>query len=194
MPSEREYPMVQGIRVDIQALRALGHRCAPETCQWSNSCCRTYEVLVEKKEMAPIVGSLEAAAKYAPHLREDDSFIDPFDETEGGNCLATDEEGGCVFAYQKPGGGVWCSLHSAAEDMGVAHNAVKPMPCVLWPLFLHEVEPPLLTVQNEATQFPCNSLRTTAKAPLDEGVAGLIEAVFGREFLDGVIELIAASR
>ena len=88
----------------------------------------------------------------------------------------------CVFAYKGPQGGLWCSLHSAALAHGLAPETVKPLTCALWPLALSDDEdPPVLTLQPEATRFPCNVARVGEG--LDNGVAEIIERCFGVRFL-----------
>jgi len=185
------YPMVRGVRIDVQALRVLAHVCDPLNCRHRKSCCETYEVLVDNDEISTIVGTMPDAAEYAKTLREDDEFIDPFDETDNQQtCLNTDEDGLCVFAYRDRAGSTWCSLHSAALELGLPPAKVKPKACALWPLFLHETEPPLLTVQNDATTFACNSLRQDRADSLHPGVADIIRAVFDQEFLEEVEALL----
>lgn len=147
------------------------------------SCCKTYEVPVDRREQAAIVGAMPYAARYA-RLYEDGELIDPFDESSDGHpCLNTHEDGMCVFAWRRRDGAVLCSLHSAALDLGLPPAAVKPKACVLWPLLLQETDPPLLTVQDGVAQFRCNALRRRFDQPLDPGVAGIVRAVFGPEFL-----------
>lgn len=187
MSSYDDYPMIRGVRVDIHSLRVLAHFCDPTKCVHERACCNSYEVYVERDEMKRATDAFDVATKY---LSESADAIDPFDETEGGHCLNTDENGLCVFAYRGEEGGVRCSLHSAALDMGLPPAEVKPKACTLWPLFLQETDPPLLTVQNDAVSFPCNSMRHSARGALDSGVAGIVEAVFGKAFLDELNSLM----
>ncbi len=185
------YPLVRGVRVDIGALRVLAHHCEPTNCSVRRNCCKTYEVLVDAREVSAIVGALPDAAKYAPGLYEDGIPIDPVEDTEHRQtCLATDEDGLCVFAYRDRAGATLCSLHSAAIDLGLPPIKVKPKACVLWPLFLVETDPPLLTVQSDATEFACNKARRSVGDKLDAGVADIIRAVFGDAFLEEVEALV----
>ena len=184
MKDLRQYPLVRGVRIDINALRVLAHRCVPTNCSVSRNCCKTYEVLVDAREVSAIVGAMPDAARYAPGLYEDGIPIEPVEDAEHRQtCLATDEDGLCVFAYRNRAGATLCSLHSAALDLGLPPIKVKPKACVLWPLFLVETNPPLLTVQSDATEFACNKLRARAGAKLDQGVGDIIRAVFGEVFL-----------
>lgn len=186
-PPGKRFAEVQGIRVDIDALRALAHQCRPERCDHAASCCSTYEVQVDRREMGTIIGAMPDAARHARGLMESGGPIDPFEDTEGGQCLATDEDGLCVFSFRNAQGHPLCSLHAAALDHGLHPYRVKPLACAIWPLFFVEDDPPLLTVQDGATKFPCNTTRRSAKTPLHAGVAQIIRDVWGEEFLGGVV-------
>lgn len=180
--------VIQGIRVDLDALRALRHECVPAQCIGrERGCCETYEVFVDRSEIGTIVGSLPDAAKYARHLRQHAEFIDPIEETDGGDCLATHPDGRCVFAYRNGDGATLCSLHSAGVDMGLEPFQVKPKACALWPLYLVEGKRPLLTVQDDALNFPCNHRRRADAAGLDSGVAHIVRTVFGEAFLEKLL-------
>lgn len=185
------YPRVQGIQVDVEALRSLAHDCDPAKCRVSENCCKRYEVLVDDDQIPTIVGSMPNAAVYASDLIDHGDLIDPFDETDDGHCLNTHEDGLCVFAYRTPRGVTLCSLHSAATDLGLPPAGIKPTSCSLWPLFLCEPTPPILTVQDDAYAFPCNSPRTGAPKALDPGVADIARAMFGQIFLAQVEQLLA---
>jgi len=178
MTTEDLYPIVNGMRIDVEALRRIAHRCVPEKCATrERGCCSTYEVTVGKREIGTIVGSIALAAKYAPELGPD---LEAFEDTEGGTCLATDEDGRCVFAYKNSTRTTYCSLHSVALDHDLPPAEVKPRSCALWPLALVEDDPPLLTIQEDAQEFPCNRRRNGSG--LNKGVAETIEEVFGAEF------------
>ena len=173
------YPIVDGMRIDVAALRTLAHRCVPEKCATRDrGCCATYEVTVDRREIGTIVGTQNLAAAYAPQLRHD---LETIEDTDDGACLATDEDGRCVFAYHDASATTLCSLHSVALDLGLPPAHVKPRPCALWPLALVEDTPPLLTVQEDAQSFPCN--RRSSAPGLNQGVAETIEEVFGQAFL-----------
>ncbi len=183
---------IQGVIVDLAALRALRHRCQPMKCIGrERGCCETYEVYVDPREMGTIVGSMPDAAKFARGLRQAGEFVDPFEDTDGGSCLTTDPHGRCVFAYRDAKGATLCSLHSAALQHGLPPAKVKPKACALWPLYLVEGKRPLLTVQEDALGFPCNHKRAAAARGLDPGVAEIVRDVFGEKFLDELNERIA---
>ncbi len=184
MPDRPDHVPIENMRIDIEALRALAHRCEPLKCaERERGCCATYEVVVAHREQAAIVGALAEASRFAPALKTSGEYLDPFEETEGGSCLNTDEDGLCVFAYEDAHGATLCSLHSAAQNLGLSPTHVKPKACALWPLALVEGDPPLLTVQEDALAFPCNRRRRNSAAGLNGGITEIIEETFGREFL-----------
>jgi hypothetical protein len=174
------------MRVDVEALLRLSHACAPSRCRVAATCCNSYEVLVDRKEQRRILGHLNDAARYAIELEEPGGFVDPFEPTEGGTCLATDEDGQCVLAYRNEKKHLLCSLHSAALGHGLHGFAIKPMACAIWPLYYVEGETPLLTVQEGVTEFPCNRFRRRDAKRLDRGIADILRQVWGSSFLDGV--------
>jgi len=186
--------LIEGIRVDLDALAAIAHACIPERCRNRRSCCACYEVCVGKGEMSRIVGCLPQAVAYAPGLRDGNSYADPFEDADGGRqmALATDEDGACVFTYKGPRGETLCALHSAALDLGIKPFHVKPQSCWLWPLALTESKPVVLGVQQDAFSFPCNRRRSRASRRLHRGIAEIVGAVFGEEFLGRVNERLAA--
>lgn len=185
------YPKIQSTRVDIEALHALSHNCVPEKCIGRDrGCCSTYEVYVDPVEMGAIVGAMPDAALRAPGLKEKGAFIGPFEDTDGGSCLATDEDGLCVFSYKDKQGATLCSLHSAALEMGLPPVRVKPTACALWPLYIVEGDEPLLTVQPGVLDFPCNRRRRTGAGGLNPGIAEIVAMVFGDSFLQEVEALL----
>lgn len=187
----RRYRTVCGIRVDLKALGSLSHQCRPARCRFAAKCCNSYEVFVDPKERRRITGYLNDAAIYAPGLYEDGGFTEPFEDTEGGKCLATNENGMCIFAFRNSKNHLLCSLHAAAQDHGLHGYAVKPMACAIWPLYYLESDPPLLTVQEGVTKFPCNSRRKGEGKELDLGVAGIIRDFWGSELLAGIERALA---
>lgn len=180
------YALIHGVRVDTQALVSLAHRCDPSRCRMATSCCSSYEVLVDRKEQLRIRGHMNDAALYAIDLAEDEGFADPFEPTEGGTCLATNEDGLCVFAYRNSKRHLLCSLHSAAFDHGLPGTSIKPMACAIWPLYYIESDPPVITVQEGVAAFPCNEIRAGRRRNLDPGVAAIIQDVWGPAFLTAV--------
>jgi len=192
MPDRPGYIFIENMRIDVEALQALTHLCDPMKCIGrARGCCETYEVVVGRREQGTIVGTLDEASRFAIGLKEDGDFLEPFEETEGGTCLNTDEDGRCVFAYDDSLGATMCSLHSAALDLGLPPAEVKPRACALWPLALVEGDPPLLTVQGGMLDFPCNRVRDEGGGALDPGVASIVEAMFGHSVLTEITAALA---
>lgn len=192
MPDHPDHISIENMHIDVEALRALAHRCEPLKCiERERGCCATYEVVVGRREQGTIVGALPEAARFAPALKTGGEYLDPFEETEGGSCLNTGEDGLCVFAYEEARGATLCALHSAALELGLSPTRVKPQACALWPLALVEGDPPLLTVQEDALAFPCNRRRRSGAAGLNGGIAEIVEAVFGREVVTEINSQLA---
>jgi hypothetical protein len=178
-PHVAPHPLVMGIQVDLDALARLRHACDPLLCRHTRCCCKSYEVVVDPSEIRTIVGVVPQAARYARRLKDGRDYDDPFEQSDGTACIAAAEDGRCVFAFNTKSG-LRCALHAAALDLELSPMAVKPKACALWPLFFDECDPPLLTVQNDALLFPCNTPRRSAG--LHKGVAAILDAVFGAEF------------
>lgn len=180
---------IDGIRVDLKALRALRHECVPRQCVGrARGCCETYEVIVDPRETGAVVGMMPEAARYARHLKTRGELHDPFDETDGGDCLATHRDGRCVFAYRNREGATLCSLHSAALELGLPPAKAKPKACTLWPLYLVEGRNACLTVQEGALDFPCNHKRRANARGLDPGVADIVRSILGEKFLEKLLK------
>ncbi|HPK03792.1 MAG TPA: hypothetical protein PLS90_15195, partial [Candidatus Sumerlaeota bacterium] len=144
-----------------------------------------------RAELERITGMMPHACRYAPHLRRGGRLANPFDDDGPRNwLLETDEDGRCLFAYTNADGETRCSIHSAALDLGLEPYHVKPRACALWPLALSEDRPPVLSIQNDCFDFPCNTRRRGRARTLDPGIAELIERNFGKPFLDKLHRLI----
>lgn len=180
---EKPAPLIiHGVQVDLPALQRLAHRCDPALCRHTGNCCTKYEVLLDAHEIPVIVGVAPHAAHHAKDLVQQGEFVDFFDDTPDGPCLSTHEDGTCVFAYRRVKR-LLCSLHTAALDLDLPPAEIKPRSCSLWPLGLSEDIPPILTVQRDILEFPCNRIRKPPPRRLDPGVAGIIQALFGAPFL-----------
>ncbi|MBU2548377.1 MAG: hypothetical protein KKB20_08215 [Proteobacteria bacterium] len=185
---------INGLRVDLPALLSIAHDCRPEACGGA-SCCADYEAEVDEKELAVIVGWLPAAARYARNLVTEKGLDNVFDE-QGRGLYAIDrtEAGFCVFAYRAPKDGMVCSLHSAALELGRPPHRVKPSCCFLWPLALYSSRPRLLGIHPEVFEYPCNRRRRPGARGLDPGVAAIVGAFFGPDFLERLEEKAAGAR
>ena len=177
------YPLIQGIKVDLINLLSIRHDCQPVNCKQRRSCCQSYEILVDKDQWNPIVGAMTGAQSFAPHLKQEGEYIDPFEETDGGTCLQADEDGLCVFAFKGKENETLCSLHAAALQWEIEPIKVKPRSCTLWPLALVDSTPRFLTVQDDAMEFLCNTTMDKHNRFLDSEVESIIATVFGNEFL-----------
>ncbi|MGI6459497.1 MAG: hypothetical protein ACOX5J_05280 [Candidatus Hydrogenedentales bacterium] len=188
---EEDFPVIGGYRLDLKALMGITHHCDPMQCDNGLTCCTYYDVELSPLEARRAVDWLPEAAKFARRLLEDDGFIDPVERMPGVRpSLAVDAAERCVFSYKAPNGGRWCSLHSAALAHGLAPEAVKPLSCALWPLAIcDEDDPPILTIQPEATRFVCNSERSGGG--LDAGIAEIIERCLGARFLRDIENCLA---
>ena len=188
-------PEINGIRVDFDALFSIRHGCRPELCGAEGSCCARYEICVEPEEVERVVGFMPGAARYAPGLLSGGRYMNVFDETEDGLvALDRDEDGLCVFAYRSPAGPVLCALHTSALELGIpAHNA-KPRCCVLWPLALGDGKVPLLSVDEDAFAFPCNTLDPSPGRPLDPAIGLIVRDLFGPAFLEKLLAFGPAAK
>ena len=184
---DEHFPLVGGYRVDLEALKSISHHCDPKKCGNGLSCCACYDVELSAIEARRVVDWLPEAAKFAPHLRDEDGYIDPVERMPRTTpTLAVDAAERCIFAYKGEEGALWCSLHSAALAHGFAPETVKPLTCALWPLaFSDEDDPPVLTVQPDVLRFPCNVAR------VGDG-SDIIKRCFGIHFLHDVEDCLVA--
>lgn len=187
-PTHKDKPIrIDGVKVDGYRLERIAHRHEAGRCTASTCCCRCYEVEVSEEEIVRVIGLMEEAAWWAPHLKAGGELINPFEEDDesAGYVLESGADGRCVFAYESGAGAMLCSLHSAALELGVDPYGLKPRSCVLWPLALSEERTPTLTVQAGAFEFPCNRRRRPRPdGRLDVGIEHIIESVFGAVFLE----------
>lgn len=173
---------IAGVRVDLDALRAIAHHCDPKLCEESGSCCACYEVAVTEEEVSRAIGLLPHARRYARRLADD-----LWEETDDGLALATDASGRCVFAFRR-NGATLCALHTASAKLGLDPYRMKPWSCSLWPLAVSETRPPILGIQEGAFGFPCNRRRGPNEPGLDPGIADTLRACYGDAFLQAVLE------
>ena len=180
----RDLPVIQGVIVEIDALRSISHRCDPRLCRGSPCCGSGYEVCVEEEELPAIVGAMPLAARFAARLRAEEGLDNVFDELWPGlYSIDTDDDGLCLFASSGEGGRVLCSLHCAALSEGIEVRRLKPRSCRLWPLAMTGSVPRYLGIDPGAFDFPCNSRRPAGQPGLDDGIAEIVRDVLGEEFL-----------
>jgi hypothetical protein len=177
--------VIEGITVDTAALFSISHNCAPGVCSRDVCCCSRYEICIDNKELARIVGYIPEASKFAYELRCDAGFENIFEETDD-NLYLIDSDGNdlCVFAYPDPQSNVLCSLHTVALEMDLSPGEVKPRSCIIWPLAVSESSPVTLSIADDAFGFPCNKKKDAGL--LDPGIACIIKDVYGEAFLKEV--------
>lgn len=188
------YPRIGRYLVDLDALQRITHRYDPVRCAAQGCCCASYEISLGRAEVDRIAGCLPHAAAFAPWLLDRGKLTNPFDEeTPSRYVLDTDDDGRCVFAYTNGAGETRCSIHSAALQLGLPPFQTKPRSCALWPLAVSEGRPPLLSIQPDAFDFPCNRRRRPrADRSLDPSIAELIQLNFGPAFLPKILVALAA--
>jgi hypothetical protein len=179
------------VTVELPPVAELRHACDPGICRGRRSCCAEYEVRVDEAEVSRIAGLMPNATAYVPSLKSGGQIENVFDGLGHEICaIETDEEGLCVLAYRDPEGGVRCSLHSAAAELGLDPYAAKPEACSLWPLAIVDTHPIVLSVQPGAYGFPCNSRRPPPFSALDPGVRRIVHSVFGNGFAHDLEEAV----
>lgn len=169
-----------GLLADVAALAALCHVC--DGCRGrvlAHSCCARFDVWVTRAEMRRITGLLPAVAKVCTHLRDNGELDNVFEE-EGGDAYSIDkrDDGLCAFAFRS-GGMIRCGVHAAAEAQGLDGNAVKPLECALWPLTLSDTEPWVLSVDEDAAAFHCNTPAANTATGLAPSVVAHLRALLG---------------
>lgn len=177
--------IINGINVDLEALLGVEYSCVPSACANQACCCQYYEITLTADELQTVLGMVPMAAKYAAHLDVSaDELPELFEEIDDGQfALAEDEDGCCVFQYQNGDGATLCSIHSAALEHGMHPYRVKPWACSMWPLTEDEEDPPLLTLQDDALDFPCNRQTRTTRRELCPELQDIIQAMYGEDFL-----------
>jgi hypothetical protein len=144
-----------------------------------------YEICVDEGELERITGYIPAASEWAHELRSGSGFENIFDETEDKlYSIDTDVNDLCVFAYAGLKNSVLCSLHTAAIKLKLPPGEVKPVSCTTWPLAESERNPRILSVAEDAFDFPCNTKK--AEGLLDNGISCIIKDVYGDDFFKAV--------
>lgn len=186
--------IIDGVRVDLGALRSITHRCDPASCRGRKTCCGEYEIVIEEDELEKIVGYMPGAAGYASGFQGDEGLQNVFEETEDGLLTIDDDEDGlCVFSFCDREERRLCSLHAVGLEMGIPPHKVKPLACFLWPLDLSSGRRPVLSIHDDAFEFPCNAKRPQTESGLDRAAAQIIEAAFGQGFLSRLEKFLDGS-
>ncbi len=186
------FPIINGIKVDLESLVSISHMCDPRSCVGKDSCCAHYEICLERGEVGKVIRHMPEAAKYAPHLKESDSYKNVFEEIED-NLVTIDTDGDdrCFFAWRNHKGETLCSLHSQAIESGLSFYGAKPNACCLWPLAICDGRPMILSVQDDAFKFVCNRKRRSKRVSLDRGIASIIKNVYGENVLRGINQALS---
>jgi hypothetical protein len=185
---ERMRPHV--LTVDLASIMSVDHDCygcrPGELC-----CCSAYEVCVTIKELERIIPVLPEAARFCAYLETDDGYDNIFDEVEPGLfAIDTTDDGLCLFAFRS-GRKVRCSLHAAAEALGLLPEQVKPKACLLWPMNFSEGKE-VLSLVDDALAFRCNTLRRGRSRHISPAFLNAVNAVYGKGIGD-LLEQVAAS-
>jgi hypothetical protein len=175
------------VDADIESICSIDHCCTG--CRGkAKYCCASYEICLSEEEVRGAMVWMAEAARYAPHLRSADGYINCFAECDDDLfSIDTKDDGLCVFAYLK-NGRLLCSLHSVAMDHAIPLGQIKPLSCLLWPLSISEGRKRILSIQDDAFAFPCNR-RTGKRQSTPSGpITDIIEMVFGERFAEEIKE------
>lgn len=168
------------VDVDLAEILSIDHACigcaTAEIC-----CCARYEVCVDARELNQIIRFLPELARFCPRLKTANGYDNVFEEVEPG-LYAIDQidTGLCVFAFVSDQR-IRCSLHTVGSSLGLPLSEIKPKACLLWPLIFTEGHE-LLSLDDEAFSFKCNSLREQPSIHLCSNLAEAIELTYGKGF------------
>ena len=175
--------IIDSMEVDMEAIYSIAHNCEPGTCRKSDCCCSRYDICIDKYELPKVLSFMPDASRFSSELKEDSAYLNIFDETEDNLMMIdADENGLCVFAYHDDNDHILCSLHTVALAHGMLPHEVKPRSCVTWPLAVTDRKPTMLSVSDDALDFPCNSINSQTGI-LDTNISSIIENIFGPDFL-----------
>jgi hypothetical protein len=166
------------LHVDLASILSIDHVC--DGCRTGElCCCSAYEVCVTAMELERIIRVLPEAARVRPELETGGGYDNIFDEVRSGLfAIDTDDEGLCLLAFRS-GGKVRCSLHAAAEALGLSPEQVKPKSCLLWPMNFSEGKE-VLSLVDDALAFRCNTLRRGRSRHLSRAFVTAVDAVYGK--------------
>ena len=170
--------MLETLTIDIKSLLKLNHTCTG--CKKSDTfCCGCYDVCIRTNEIPKIIGMMPLAVKYCKHLENEDYYDNVFESMgKGLHSIDTTENGLCIFAYRHKSG-IRCALHSAALEHGIPLASAKPLSCILWPLAISSGNNKVLSTQDDALEFHCNSRRRAGARSLCSDIGDILEFIFG---------------
>jgi hypothetical protein len=165
------------VEVDVESLLSL-ENCCNGCARGGRCCCSSYEVCVTTAELKRIIRVLPEAARLCPHLLTAQGYDNVFEEEEPGLfSIDTTEDGLCLFAYWSHHR-IHCSLHTAAQTLGLSLEQVKPKVCLLWPLHFSEGRE-VLSMIDDAFLYSCNARKAPGSRSLSPGFVEAIELVYG---------------
>ncbi|MCX7016183.1 MAG: DUF3109 family protein [Candidatus Sumerlaeota bacterium] len=197
--------VIDNLIVDVPAVVRRRFVCHTDLCIGAKpldslagrSCCSSFAVRVAPKEIRRIETLLPQVRRRYPGIAETIDRLEGawwhYDEEDYNKALKSAPNGGCIFLTPREDGMYKCALHAAAMDLGVDPNRVKPAACLLFPLFVVEVEDNLLlTCTSEETRhviddngeyhhFDCLCPNAMAPRPLYVEMAGAIRALLGKK-------------
>ncbi|MBC8413431.1 MAG: hypothetical protein ISR96_03360 [Nitrospira sp.] len=181
-----QYINIDNIEIDIEALRSIDHTCQPGLCKKDQCCCSRYEICIDPDELQKIISYMPEASEYAPDLKEGSGYANIFTETEDDLLtIDMDDQDFCCFTYSGGKNEFFCSLHTIALNSGLPPIEVKPRSCVTWPLAITDEKPVLLSITEDAFEFPCNSPRSD-NSSIHPNIEAIICDVFGEKFLEKI--------
>ena len=183
--SNLNYPIIDGIIIDLLALLSINYLCDPALCNGMKSCCASYDVCITEKDIIKIIPYFPQASIYAPQIKEDEGgFSNLFEENDDGLfSMETDENFQCKLAWKNEAGDVLCSLHTHALKNNLSFYDTKPKSCCLWPLAESDPEEKSLCIDSDCLLFPCVKEKPVQDFILNEELALIIENIYGLEFL-----------
>lgn len=166
--------------IDLVSLRQLRHKCNLCARRSAGSCCcGRFEVCITRSELRKIVGIIPYIANYCRHLQTNGESLNVFDETEDGlYSIDIQSNGLCAFAYRHKGK-ILCGIHSAAESLGINWHEAKPLSCLLWPLAISDGPLNVISIDESAMCFHCNSRKSTGSEGIDLSVLQILRRVVG---------------
>ena len=198
--------VIGNLIVDIPALVERKFVCHTDLCVGKEplddmdgrSCCTSFEVRAAPKELKQIKKLVAAVKERYPTIataidEEHDGQWWYYSEEDFNKVLERKADGSCVFLTPREDGFYKCGLHAGALDEGVDPNRHKPTACVLYPLFLVEVDDDiLLTCTSEETRhvigddgeyhhFDCLCPNKMATKPLYREMKEVITLLFGKK-------------
>lgn len=181
------FPIIDGIIVDLQAIISIDYLCDPKLCNGKKSCCAHYDICIEQKDVIKIIPYFPEASIFAPHIKNDSNYSNLFEETDDGLIsLETDENFTCMLAWKNPDGDILCSLHSQAIKNNLSFYDTKPKSCCLWPLAESDTKQASLTIDSDCTTFPCVTVKKVQDFKINKEIALIIKNIYGIKFLNKI--------